>query len=139
MFLMSQELLTPFQLTPSGGIAVTTDPNVQAEQHVTSLVSTNPGERAMLPGYGVALAALVFAPNDPVVTTTIEQDVTNALASWEPSIVVNSVSPAANSDPNEGVAMVNVDFQAGATPGAPGASVQTATILVGGTVIADGS
>lgn len=136
---MSTEILTPFQLTPSGAIAVTTDPGVQAQQHVTSLVSTTPGERVMLPGYGVPLAALVFSPNDPVVVATIEQDVTAALAEWEPSIIVNSVSPAAGADPTQGVAMVNVDFQVGATPGAPGASVQTATILVGGTVIADGS
>lgn len=136
---MSTELLTPFQLTPSGAIAVTTDPGVQAQQHVTSLVSTNPGDRVMLPGYGVPLAALVFASNDPVVVATIERDVTTALAQWEPSVIVNSVSPAAGQDPSQGVAMVNVDFQAGATPGAPGAGIQTATILVGGTVIADGS
>jgi len=136
---MSTEILQPFQLTSSGGIATTTDPGVEAVQHVTSLVSTNPGERVMVPGYGVALAALVFAPNDDLVTQTIESDVINALAAWEPSIIVNSVSPAPSLDPNQGVAMVNVDFQAGATPGAPGASVQTATILVGGTVISDGS
>lgn len=136
---MSNEILTPFQLTPSGAIAVTTDPGVQAEQHVTSLVSTTPGERVMLPSYGVALAALVFAPNDPVVVGTIQQDVTQALAQWEPSIIVNSVSPAAGQDPTTGMAMVNVDFQSGAVPGAPGAGVRTATILVGGSVIADGS
>lgn len=136
---MSTELLTPFQLTPSGAVAVTTDPGVQAQQHVTSLVSTNPGERVMLPAYGVPLASLVFASNDPVVVATIEQDVTNALAQWEPSIIVNSVSPAAGQDPSQGVAMVNVDFQAGATADAPGASVQTATILVGGQVISDDS
>jgi hypothetical protein len=134
---VSIEIQTPFQLTPSGAIAVTTDPGVQAQQHVTSLVSTSPGERVMLPAYGVPLAALVFASNDPVVVATIEQDVTTALAEWEPSIIVNSVSPAAGQDPSQGAAMVNVDFQAGATPGAPGASVQTATILVGGTVVSD--
>lgn len=134
---MSTELLYPFQLTPSGSIATTSDPNVQAQQHVTSLVSTNPGERVMLPGYGVALSALVFAPNSPVVTATVQRDVTNALASWEPSIIVNSVSPAAGQDPTTGMAMVNVDFQQGAQPGAPGAAVQTATILVGGDVIND--
>lgn len=136
---MSIEILVPFQLTASGGVATTTDPGLQAQQHVTSLVSTNPGERLTLPGYGVPLAALVFASNDPVVIATIEQDVTNALASWEPSIIVRSVSPAAGVDPAEGIAMVNVDFQAGATAGSPGAGVQTATVLVGGTVIADGS
>lgn len=134
---MSTELVAPFQLTPSGGVAVTTDPRVQAQQHVTSLVSTNPGERVMLPGYGVPLAGLVFASNNPAVVSTIQNDVVQALAQWEPSISVNSVSPASGTDPTQGTAMVNVDFTAGATPGAPGAGVQTATILVGGTVVND--
>lgn len=136
---MSSEILTPFSLTPSGAIALTSDPRVQAQQHVTSLVSTNPGERVMLPGYGVSLVPLVFAPNNVAIAATIQRDVAQALAAWEPSIIVNSVSPAPNQDPTTGQAMVNVDFQAGATPGAPGAGAQTATILVGGTVIADGS
>lgn len=134
---MSTEIAFPFQLTPSGAVAMTTDPNVQAAQHVTSLVSTNPGERVMLPDYGVALAALVFGSNDPAIVATIQSDVAQALAQWEPSIVVRSVTPAAGQDPTTGVAMVNVDFQVGAVPGAPGAGVETATILVGGTVIND--
>lgn len=135
---MSQEILTPFQLTPDGAVALTQDPRVQAEQHVTSLVSTSPGERVMLPGYGVALQALVFAPNNIAVVATIQQDVVKALAQWEPGIIVNSVSPAAGTDQTTGIAMVNVDFQSGALPGAPGAQAQTATVLVGGTVIQDG-
>lgn len=91
----------------------------------------------MLPRYGVALAALVFAPNDHIVAATIQRDVTTALASWEPGVIVTSVSPASSTQPGEGVAMVNVDFEVGATPGAPGSAVHTATILVGGTVIQD--
>lgn len=135
---MSTEIRYPFQLTPSGAVATTQDPSVQAEQHVTSLVSTNPGERVMMPGYGVSLAALVFSPNNLAVAATIQADVTKALAAWEPSIIVNSVSPAAGQDPTTGTAMVNVDFQAGAQPGAPGAGTQTATIEVGGRVVIDG-
>jgi phage baseplate assembly protein W len=134
---VSTEILMPFQLTASGGVAVTESPYTQAQQHVTALVSTNPGERVMLPGYGVALEALVFSPNDDVVAATIQSDVTQALAAWEPSITVNSVTPATSTDPTTGVAMVNVDFTAVASPSQPGTQLQTATILVGGTVIND--
>lgn len=136
---MSTEILYPFQLTPSGTVAVTTSPQVQAQQHVTSLVSTTPGERVMLPGYGVSLAALVFTPDSTVVATTIQRDVTQALAQWEPSIVVNSVTPSSTGDPLQGVAMVNVDFQTGAMPGIAGSGIQTAVIEVGGTVVSSGS
>lgn len=134
---MSVELLMPFQLTPSGAVATTTDPRVQAQQHVTALISTNPGERVMTPTYGVPLAALVFGSNNPLVVTTIQRDVTQALAKWEPGIIIKSITPAAGQDPTQGVAMVNVEFQAGAQPGAPGSGVQTATVLVGGTVVND--
>lgn len=136
---MSQEIAIPFQLTPSGAIAVTADPRAQASQHVRSLVSTNPGERVMLPGYGVSLSALVFGSNDPVIVATVQRDVTSALSQWEPSIAVTGVSPASGTDPSQGMAMVNVDFQVGAQPGKPGQAVQTATVLVGGQVISDGS
>lgn len=134
---MSQELLQPFQLTASGSVAVTADPQAQARQHVTALVSTSPGERVMLPGYGVPLESLVFASDDPVVVTMIQRDVAAALAQWEPGIQVTSITPAPGTDPTQGVAMVNVGFQAGAQPGAPGAGTQTATVLVGGTIIND--
>lgn len=133
---MSTELLAPFGLTPSGQVAVTDDPRVQARQHVTALVSTNPGERVMLPEYGVALSGLVFAPDNVVVAQTVQRDVTQALAAWEPGISVTSVIPAPGQDPTTGAAMVDVDFQQGMTA-SPGAAVQTATILIGGQVISD--
>lgn len=133
---MSVELSQPFGLTASGSVATTTDPSVQASQHVTSLVSTSPGQRVMNPNYGVPLDILVFGSDNPVVVQTVQRDVTQALAKWEPSIQVRSVTPAAGMDPTQGAAMVNVDFSVGAAAGSRGA-VQTATILVGGDVIND--
>lgn len=132
---MSTEILYPFQLDASGAVATTANPYVQAQQHVTSLVSTTPGERVMNPGYGVSLAALVFQPDSPALVQTIQRDVMDALSVYEPSIQVNSVSPVPGNDPSLGQAMVNVDFQIGALPGQPGAGAQTATVLVGGTVV----
>jgi phage baseplate assembly protein W len=136
---VSTEILAPFQLTPSGSVAVTSDPARQARQHVTALVSTQPGERVMLPGYGVSLSALVFAPNDPSVLSVVQQDVTRALGTWEPSLTVTNVSPVPGNDPAQGQAMVNVDYVQAGQPGQPGTAVQTATVLAGGTVISNGS
>lgn len=136
---MSTEILSPFQLTSSGSVAITTSPTVQANQHVQALVSTQPGERIMLPTYGVSLNALVFAPNDPAVINIVTQDVTAAIGTWEPSLTVNSVSPVPGNDPTTGQAQVNVDYSVGAQAGAPGSGIFTATVLVGGDVISDGS
>jgi uncharacterized protein len=106
---------------------------------VSSLVSTVPGERVMLPTYGINLAGLVFAPNDPAVITTIQQDVTQAVNTWEPSLTVQSVQPVPGQDPTQGQAMVNVNYSIANASGQPGAAVQTATVLVGGDVITDGA
>jgi uncharacterized protein len=136
---VSTEILQPFQLTSSGSVATTTDPGVQAQQHVSTLVATKPGERVMLPTYGINLAGLVFAPNDPAVIQTISQDVTNAVNTWEPSLTVQSVTPTPGQDPTQGQAMVNVDYSIASSAGQPGTSIQTATVLVGGDVISDGA
>lgn len=133
---MSTELTAPFQLTASGAVQATTDPNTQVRQHVDALIGTTPGERVMNPTYGVNLEALVFASNDSTVASTVSNDVAQALAQWEPAINVQSVSPSPSSDPLEGVALVNVNYTLGAAS-ASGSAVSTASILVGGTVIED--
>lgn len=132
---MSTEILVPFALSPSGGIAVTTDPSTQTAQHVDSLISTRPGERAMLPAYGVDLAGRLFGNQDEVAAMVVN-DVTLAMQQWEPSIVVTSVQAAPNTDQVTGLVQVEVDYlqPPNSIPGgAPAPS--TATVLVGGTVI----
>lgn len=130
---MSNEIQTPFALTPSGGVQATTDPNVQAAQHVTALVSTTPGERVMLPSYGVDLSGRVFDPSDEVVATAIAQDVQDKMAIYEPNIQVTNAQPLI-SDTGEGYVSVDVQYALGAGPTSV-QQQQIATVLVGGTVI----
>lgn len=125
--------MTPFGLTPAGGVQTTTDPNVQAEQHVTSLVSTTPGERVMLPTYGIDLTGEVFDNDTTVVATAIGQDVQDKMTIFEPNIVVTSAQ-ALTSDTGEGFVGVDVQYQLGVGPSSV-AQQQTATVLVGGTII----
>jgi len=126
---MSTEILQPFGLTPYGSVAITDDPNVQARQHIESILATSPGERVMLPSYGVPLKGFVFRPSPTRVAGEITLAVTSQLATWEPSINVLNITPT----PNDafGVADVNVDFSL--NPGA-GSSSNIATVSLGGTV-----
>lgn len=126
------EIAVPFALS-SGKIAQTNDPYAQAQQHVTALVSTTPGERVMLPSYGVSTAALVFASDNEAVAAQIAKDTQNAIGQWEPTLVVTDVTPA-DTGPAEGVAAVNVDFRLGSVPGSSPAA-PTVTVLPGGDVI----
>lgn len=127
---MSTELLVPFSLDSNGYLAVTQDPNVQAMQHVKSIVATQPGTRVMLPTYGIPVRSMLFNPNPQLVTMKITRDVEQQMATWEPSITVLNVTASPNSD--FGIAEVDVDFSS--NPLETGL-VQTATVLVGGTVI----
>lgn len=131
---MSTELLFPFALSATGGIAVTTDPGAQTAQHVDSLISTRPGERVMAPTYGVDLAGRVFGNADEV-AGAIVNDVTVAMQKWEPSVQVKSVTTAPGIDPSTGLVQVEVDYVTPASGTTNPAAVSTATVLVGGTVI----
>ena len=126
---MNAEILIPFGLDVHGSVASTTDPDVRQRQHVESLVMTNPGERVMRPTYGVPLVSYLFRNGPSEIASKITTDVQRAMATWEPGITVESVTPIAN-DTN-GIAEINVDYLA--APEDTGA-VYTATVHVGGEV-----
>jgi phage baseplate assembly protein W len=126
---MPSEILIPFALDVNGGVAQTTDPDVQQEQHVSSLIGTNPGERVMRPTYGIPTDSYLFTGNTANIATMITKDVKQAMATFEPGITVNSVTPVWNNQ--LGVADIDVDYLA--APEDTGA-IQSATISVGGTV-----
>lgn len=127
---MSLELLVPFSLDPDGHPAVTQDPDVQAMQHVKSVVATQPGTRVMLPTYGVPVRSFLFRPDPQFITLKITRDVEQQMAAWEPSITVLNVT--ASPDTDFGVAAIDVDFTA--NPLETGVQL-TATVLVGGSVV----
>lgn len=131
---MSTEILAPFQLTPSGGVAATTVPSQQVQQHLQSLVSTSPGERIMRPTYGVPLAGYLFGLDRSQVAMMANNDVAQAISRWEPAVSIRDVRTGL-SDDSLGRLSINVDYAPGPTPSAT-APTQTATVLVGGSVIA---
>jgi phage baseplate assembly protein W len=128
---MATNFLNPFALTVQGSIATTSDPYQIATQRVESLVGTPPGERVMLPTYGVPIPDFLFAPDIAADVDEIATDVSKALQVWEPSINVNSVTPVVSAA-SEGIDNVLVDFTTSNDP--TFTPTQTATVLVGGTV-----
>jgi phage baseplate assembly protein W len=55
------------------------------------ILMTEPGERVMLPEFGAGLGRFVSEPNTPATRFAITEQVTGALARWEPRIRVESV------------------------------------------------
>lgn len=126
------EILYPFQLDIHGNVASTQDPNIQRAQHVDSIVSTYPGERVMLPTYGIPFRDYVFGVGPDFISQEMRVNVTQQMARWEPTIQVINIIPDIDEATN-GVISLEVEFTTG--PGAVPATVQTAVVYVGGNVI----
>lgn len=135
---MPIEIAIPFALAPGGGIASTSDPNEQIRNHVMSLINTEPFERPVLVDYGVPLDEQLFENTDEAVATELADYITNAMAKWEPGVVIQSIAPVA-SETGHGVATVDVRYQRVDAPesnlgGAQGSNTNVAVIRIGGHV-----
>lgn len=123
----------PFRLSTNRGIQAITNPERQVHQHVISLVSTEPGERVMLPEYGVQLASLLFEEVDDISVENINDKVGAALGVWEPGVRLNRAVPVRG-----GISEVRVDVdysrRESATTDVTGDRVNQARIAVGGEV-----
>lgn len=130
---MSQEVFMPFSLNADGTIAVTENADTQVRQHVISLVSTEPGERVMLPTYGVPVSSYLFTPNDFHMNDELNEKVHTAVRTWEPGIIVNDTMPIP--DANEvSLARIEVQYTRISSIGNPTGKTNTAIIHVGGEV-----
>lgn len=81
----NREILVPFSFSRNGGVATTTDPDVEVRQHVEALLRTNPGERVMKPGYGVSLIDYVFDNIQPAELSDMQQKISDGFDAWIPS------------------------------------------------------
>lgn len=124
------DIRSPFGLNQQGGIAMTSNPYSIAGERVEALIGTNPGERVMLPTYGVPLAEFLWSPDNSN-DTLITLEITQAMQKWEPAINITKVSPVSTQQGN-GVDNVIVEFTTSPAQLTP---TLVATVLVGGTVV----
>jgi phage baseplate assembly protein W len=80
---------------------------------ITMILSTAPGERVMRPDFGCAMWEQVFAPVNTSTLGLIEQQVREALARWEPRIVVERVD--ARTGPDDSTVHIHIDYRVVAT------------------------
>ncbi|MFN6251916.1 MAG: GPW/gp25 family protein [Acetobacteraceae bacterium] len=78
------------------------------------LLSTNPGERIMLPTYGCDLWGQVFTALTMTSANEIANMVTNAIVEWEPRIKVESVTVTEATD-GAGWLDIRIDYMVLAT------------------------
>jgi phage baseplate assembly protein W len=99
----------PLQVTPAGRIAQSRYEQ-RIEESIFLILSTAPGERAMLPDFGCGIHDLVFAPNNAVTLSRVTQSVRKALTACEARIDVLDV--AAESAPEqENLLLIRISYR----------------------------
>lgn len=130
---MGLQISIPFAVLQNGAVSVESDPNVQVAQRVQAIVSTEVGQRAMRAAMGLPLSKILFSPNNGMVATELSGMVAQQLATYEPGITVNSVTPVVGSS-NDGIAAINVNYSPILQASTARAVADVVTIQVGGTV-----
>lgn len=60
-------------------------------QTIRIILSTEPGERLMLPGFGAGLKRFLFEPNTVTTHRLMEEKISKALEMWEPRIKLDAI------------------------------------------------
>lgn len=74
---------------------------------IVTILNTRIGQRLFQPDFGSRLHDLVFEPNDPGLLVMIEEDVINAIAKWEPRVLLLGVRV----QPDENRVIVNLEMK----------------------------
>lgn len=80
------------------GALETVDAPGSIRQALRLLLSTEPGERVMRPGYGCPLSQLMFSPNDDTTAGLAQHFVRRAVETWEPRVEILQLATARDPD-----------------------------------------
>jgi phage baseplate assembly protein W len=93
----------------------------QIKADLLQLLLTNPGERVMLPSFGVPLRTLVFEQNEDSLAVRARQMIADAIVMWEPRVVITDIrvttklerenmNPLDTGEEAESVLYIQIDF-----------------------------
>jgi len=126
---MTKAISYPFLLDTFGVLNPAPTPNKIYLDRVLTLLSTNVGQRPMLPDYGVNWAQALFESENDA-SKAIPKALTSAIRSWVPDVKIANISTQNQQDGNEYVylELVLPDNTMATLP------VNTATFNINGTV-----
>jgi hypothetical protein len=103
----------PLEVDHTGAIKLTDGPG-DLDRAIRMVIVTAPGERLMRPQFGCRIWDLLFEPVTANLLGLIAEAVRDALAQWEPRIVVDDVRPVADED-DESLIRVDISYRVRAT------------------------
>lgn len=91
----------PLRVGPEGGI-VWSSGEANVRECICTILRTAPGERVERPRFGAGLDRMLFEPNSLGTLRLIQEEVTQAIARWEPRVSVTDITAAVNpADPRD--------------------------------------
>ena len=128
--IVSSAINFPFTLDNDGVLVATTNANKIYLDRVLTLLSTNVGQRPMLPEYGIDWTVALFENEDDAKAAT-PSALTAAISRWIPDVKVSKVTMQ---DQQNGIEYVNIEL---VLPDNTIATlpINTATFNLDGTVI----
>lgn len=130
---MPSEIAIPFTLTQGGQVAMVSTPNDFQRQHVSALLSTLPGERAVYRNYGTNSAAVIFQ-DEEIAAEMLPMNINQAFQEWEPGINLQGVSTTTDATTGTVSAFVTYEGTDSVTSSVPSAGQSFVNIGLGGQV-----
>lgn len=81
----------PFSLNPETGGILQANGARKIKENITQLLLTGIGERVMRQQYGGGIQQLVHDPNNDVLQALVQHQITKAISSWEPRVLLQNV------------------------------------------------
>jgi len=88
----------PFGMSPGEGIVLTTSLLEVIKQNFKNLVLTNPGERVMLPDFGVGIKRYLFEMNDAVTQSSIQSKIGEQVKKYMPFLSLDNIQFLSTND-----------------------------------------
>lgn len=114
---MTVAINLPFHFGADGGVSTTHDIDRQIRQRLISIIGTEPGERVMLPRFGVPVAATVFEPDVSTVEHELSIKTQEQTDIWEPGLNVTAAIPVHDEDGH--TALIDVTYSRTDAPSSP--------------------
>lgn len=127
VLMTDREIAVPFRLDGQGRVAVVSDPDRIARQHLRTYLMTRPGERLMRPAYGTNIKNFLFDNLDPLQMSLLVQRVQEQVGADVRNVKLLSISAAENSD--QDALMLTVEFVRAVGAG----TTESMSLTLGGT------
>ena len=96
-----KDISMSFKFNPLSGDLITLKNENAIARAVRNIVSTTPGEKLFDPDFGSSVSEILFENVDDITAVSIEDEIKNCLANYEPRVELIDVNVDPNFDENQ--------------------------------------